>query len=107
MVQDIEDDNDIKNNIYLFYSVKDDSELIGYKVLNETSAKSKKFKFIPWNSRKKGYLTTEKIYDIAGRFRDKEFFLCGPSRLKEGIIKELMDQGVPDNHIHEEAFDFR
>jgi predicted ferric reductase len=107
MVQDIEDDKDLKSNVYLFYSVNDDSDFVGYNLLKEMESKSKKFRFIPWNSRKQGYLTIDRIYEHSGRFRGKEFFLCGPSRMKDGIIAGLLKQGVPENNIHEEAFDFR
>ncbi len=107
MVQDIDDDADLKNYVYLFYSVSDDSEFIGYNLLKQIESRSRKFRFIPWNSKRQGYLTIDRIYEHTGRFRDKEFFLCGPPRMKEGIISALLKQGVHENNIHEEAFDFR
>jgi len=107
MVQDFYEDKKFLNHIYLYYSVKNDTEFIGYDMLKELASSNSRFKFLPWNSSKQGYITSKTLHDLSGNYTDKEFFLCGPARFKSTIISELIKSGVPDSRIHEEAFDFR
>jgi predicted ferric reductase len=106
MVQDLET-TDTPEKVWLFYSVNDDADFIGYDVFQHVSQQTKKFKFVPWNSKKQGHLTAKSIHAESGKFREKEFYLCGPERFKQGIIESLLRAGVSKIHIHEEAFDFR
>ncbi len=107
MAQDIFYDPNPESNITLIYSVKEKKDLIGGKLFYETSQKTDKFKIVPWISQTQGRINTKIIFDRCGRFRDKEFFICGPAGFKEGIIESLIKNGVSKDHIHEEAFDFK
>jgi predicted ferric reductase len=91
----------------LYYSVKDDSDFIGYDFISNITTKIKTFRFIPWNSTKRGRLTAEEIEKTSGKLGDKEFFLCGPEGFKEGIIHKLIKLDIKKDNIHEEAFEFR
>ncbi len=107
MVQDLETEFNLKKNIDMYYSVKEYGDFIGLNLLKGADFKIKKFRFIPWNSEKKGYLTLKDIYDVSGKLKNKEFFLCGPPKFKNSIVKSLLNLGVSKNKIHEEIFDFR
>lgn len=106
MAQDIENDSDLEGKITLFYSVKDSADLIGYDTFKNISERTHKFKFIPWISSTQCRINAKTIYDLSGGFKGKEFFLCGPEAFKESIIPCLIEQGVPEDHIHEEVFNF-
>lgn len=96
-----------KVSVDLYYSVRTDSDFISHDFISTIASKIKSFKFIPWNSTDKGYLTAEKIEKISGNLKGKVFFICGPSRFKESLIRDLVKRGVDKSSIHEEAFDFR
>jgi predicted ferric reductase len=102
MVEDI----DRRNNITLFYTVKDDSDFVGYNVFAEAAKKNKNFNFFPWSSSKNGHLTVKEFMKNAN-IKDCEFLICGPERFKEDLIKQLQEAGVKRSRIHEEAFGFR
>jgi predicted ferric reductase len=105
MVQDLDDK--IRKKIYLFYTVKTESEFVGIELFNNFASKNKMFKFIPWVSDKQGFINLDKIKEIIGNTKGKKYFICGPPRLKEDIIINLKKQGVSHEDIYEEAFDLR
>lgn len=107
MAQDILEDAKLKGRIALFYSVRKKEDLIGESLFKEIEKQTSKFKFVPWVSNVRGRIRAKDIYAKSGAFKDKKFFLCGPTGFKDGIIKELTKNGVDKNHIHEEVFDFR
>jgi predicted ferric reductase len=91
----------------LYHSAKNESDFVNYKELSEANSKIKSFRFIPWNSTEKGYLSAKDISHISGNLLEKTFYICGPEGFKHGIIKGLINAGVNKNKIHEEAFGFR
>jgi len=107
MVQDVVNDNSFKGTVTLFYSVKSEEELIGDAMFKELSQESNKFAYIPWITSTNGRINIQKIFELSGRFRNKHFFLCGPTRFKESIINSLIKNGSSKRYIHEEVFDFR
>lgn len=106
MAEDLENDLELRGSVKLFYSVKEDSDLVGNNLLSYIASKTSKFKYVPWNSGKQGRLTADIVYD-SGNAAGVEFFLCGPPGFKEGIINGLLEKGIRKDRIHEEAFDFR
>jgi ferredoxin-NADP reductase len=50
-----------------------------------------------------GRLTIDRIREIlpSSNFR---FYLCGPGPMMESLVPALMDWGVPESHLHYEAF---
>lgn len=106
MVEDvINDKTDTK--IDLYHTFNDESDCIGYNSLSYADSHINGFKFVPWNSSKKGRIVSDDIKKISGSFKGKEFFFCGPTAFKESIINSLVKEGVSRDRIHEEAFDFR
>jgi predicted ferric reductase len=105
MAEDLKDNSDKK--IDLYYTAKEDSDFVAYEMLSDAGRNIKGFRFIPWDSSKKGWITAEDIRKISGNFEDKEFFFCGPGRFKESLIHKIIKAGAKKNNIHEEVFDFR
>lgn len=104
MVHDLEGKN---VNIDLYHIARDDSDFIGYDVFLDVESKNKNFRFFPWNSSKRGRINVQDIGMLSGDFKGREFFLCGPHKFKEDLIRNLIKVGVKKKNIHEEAFDFR
>jgi uncharacterized protein len=50
-----------------------------------------------------GRLTIDRIREILPS-SNYHFYLCGPGPMMESLVPELMDWGVPESHIHYEAF---
>ncbi len=107
MAEELGENKKSADSVDLYYTVSDDKDFVGYNLFSEISTKTKNFKFIPWNSSSKGRINVQEIKKISGKFEGKEFFLCGPTQFKEGIIRDLVSSGVSKDRIHEEAFDFR
>jgi len=107
MAQDVMTDEDLQGKVTLIYSAKSEDELIGSNIFYDVSKQTSKFAFLPWLSKKQGRINAKAVFDISGKFKDKEFFLCGPTAFKESMIKSLIENKVSKNHIHEEVFDFR
>jgi len=108
MVEDlIEQKKDkIGGQIDLYYSVSREEDFMGYNFLEDSGNKIKGFRFIPWNSSKKGHIGGEEIKKISG-IEGKEFLICGPEKFKESVIHKLIKLGANKSDIHEEMFDFR
>jgi len=105
MAEDLLDDD--LHRVTLFYSVKDEKDFVGYKLLEEVSAKNNRFKFVPWNTSKQGFITAKHIFEHTGKSARKEFFICGPPAFKDAIVSGLIKEGVSGNKIHNEEFGFR
>ncbi len=107
MAEELADRPDLKNKIHLFYSVRDNFDLVGINELKRAEARTRHFTVIPWLSTINGYLGVKNILERSGPLEDKEFYLCGPKTLKDSIIHQLRQAGVPKRNIYEEEFDFR
>lgn len=103
MVEDLDKDS----NVCLFYTVKEDSDFLGYDLFTESAKKSKNFRFYPWVSSKQGHLNVDAIKKSGVNLKECEFLICGSQKLKEELTEQLLREGVRKSKIHEEAFDFR
>ncbi len=106
MVMDLENERE-KENVDFYCLVRENSEIIARDMLEEISQKRKGFRFIEWNSHKKGRIDVNIIKNISGNLMNKDILLCGSPKFKESIIKQLMKKGVKKSNIHEEVFDFK
>jgi ferredoxin-NADP reductase len=50
-----------------------------------------------------GRLTIERIREVLPS-NSMQFYICGPSGLMESLVPALRDWGVPESHVHYEAF---
>jgi predicted ferric reductase len=105
MAEDLLDDN--SHRVTLFYSVKDEADFVGYKLLENVAAKDPRFKFVPWNTSKQGHIGAKHIFEHSGKSACKEFFICGPPAFKDAIISGLLMDGVSKDKMHYEEFGFR
>jgi predicted ferric reductase len=55
----------------------------------------------------KGYINAEKIRRYVNDFDSSQFFICGPPKMMESVIKTLKEIGVPRQRIHYERFAMR
>ncbi len=108
MAEDLEKEN-IKCDVQLYYTSKNEHEIIGGEIFERIQEKRKNFKFIPWDSSKRGRITALNVLSNikAENIEKCKFLLCGSGPFKEDIIIGLINAGVKRNMIHEEAFDFR
>jgi len=102
MAEDL--DKGLKKKIELYHTARE-KEFIGYEFFSNLDLRN--FRFIPWDSNKKGRITIEEIEKMSGNLRNKEFFICGPEGFKESLIQNLLKKGIKKENIHEEAFEFR
>ena len=65
------------------------------------------FKVIPMRKSSLGRLSVSDIEAVNPRVARGHVFMCGPPRLIDNLTAGFMDKGVPPQHIHSEAFDFR
>lgn len=93
--------------VFLIFSAQEETDFIAKEKFEELASSNKNFKCIFWNSQKKGYLTLKDVEKFVGDLKEKEFFICGPSKLKESIITSLVKNKIKRKDIHEEAFEFK
>ncbi|MBI5073073.1 ferric reductase-like transmembrane domain-containing protein [Candidatus Woesearchaeota archaeon] len=106
MVMDLLEGKGLEYDVDLYYCVNNDADFIGANIIQKVAEKNKRFRYFAWNTKKYGHLGAQNIAEFSGKFKGKDFFLCGPPPFKESVIKSLEQSGVSDSYIHEEAFDF-
>jgi predicted ferric reductase len=102
MAQSLEDGY----NADLYYSVKEESQAVYSKNLNELSEKNSHFKFNLWDASEKGYINAGLISNLSKGLDNKDIFLCGPSIFMEGLKDQFVSLGVDIRKIHYEKFSF-
>jgi predicted ferric reductase len=115
----------ITGKLYLFYSVKDESESAFLEEIEKIALENKEFKFFIHYSKINGHIKAEDIIEkidsfknqqtqdlTKGRqsynrgFSDKEFFICGPIGMIKSLKNGLVKMGVPKDNIFSEEFQF-
>jgi predicted ferric reductase len=92
-------------NAVFIYSFKE-NYIVTKKFADEMN-KMKNLEFVSWNSEKMGNLTIGKIIEDKISLKNKDILICGPSVMKESLIKGLNELGIKKNKIHEEVFDLK
>ncbi len=93
-------------NINLFYSVKEPSEAVRVNNLEMISKENPNFKFNPWVTRDKGYITAEQVKGLSNGLDGKDIFLCGPPVFMKSLKDQFVTMGVDINNIRYESFNF-
>ena len=92
---------ELQEDIHLYYSVNYDYEAIHLDSLQEMSNTRDRFKFTLFEASKEGYLTADHL-DIDD---NTTVYMCGPRPMVLSLTKQLKDKH-PDIDIRYEAFSF-
>jgi len=100
------------NKLKLLYSNKSKKDITFFRELKSISRKDKNIKLIFTLTRKipyfwrneRGRINEMMLKKYCPSFENKYFFLCGPLDFMESITKQLIKNGVPENHIKTERF---
>jgi predicted ferric reductase len=102
MAKDLENEY----NISLFYSAKDEKDMVYKDDFIDISYSNKNFKFNLWDTNKNGYINARIISDLSGGVKDKDIFICGPNTFMINLKDQFVSMGVDINNIHYENFSF-
>ncbi|HUX31595.1 MAG TPA: 2Fe-2S iron-sulfur cluster-binding protein [Thiobacillus sp.] len=101
--------------LWLFYGVRDGRELVMKAHLEALAAKHPNFHLHLCFSNPLPEEIAGRDYQHRGRidvgllrmqlpFKSYHFYICGPAPMMESLVPALEEWGVPDSHIHFEAF---
>jgi predicted ferric reductase len=100
--------NPRKRKTYIFYCVKETARADFHTELLEHTKRNPFIIYVPYHcTASSGFLNIEKIHDMVGPLRAKNFFLCGPPAMMNSFITQLRASDVPDAHIIAENFNFK
>lgn len=105
--QQLSKSKSFNNKISLLYCVKNKSEAIFIKELNEYSSSYNKLKIYPYFSDEMGILDINKIKKISNNVDNSHIFICGPPGMMFSLQKQLINAGVPKKNIHFEEFNIK
>jgi ferredoxin-NADP reductase/DMSO/TMAO reductase YedYZ heme-binding membrane subunit len=98
-------------DVTLFYTSRDEHQIIFKADLDRLAARWTKFRFVPIITRpsvewagERGELTKEMVLKTLPAVEDKTFFLCGPTGFMTAVSGILTSFGVGANQIHQERF---
>ncbi|MFA5886913.1 MAG: FAD-dependent oxidoreductase [Patescibacteria group bacterium] len=106
-------DRNLSNQIFLLYSNRTIAGTLFYEEIKKLAAQNPHFhpqlKITqePINNLsycENGYITKETITKNIQELDHKDFFLCGPGQFMKTMEKNLIELGVPNHKIHQEAF---
>jgi predicted ferric reductase len=90
-------------DISLFYSVKNEVELIYGEELKAIANTVPNFTFFPWVAEHDGFITAEAISKKTS-LSDVDVFICGPKPLLNALNTQFVGLGISKSHIHFELF---
>lgn len=90
----------------LYYAVKTESELIDWDLLAQhAGARSESVRVIPFiGDKQEGHLDVAYIERTSGELKGRDFYICGPPAMMQGLRKQLRAKGIPATSIHTEEF---
>lgn len=106
-------DRGLPNQIFLLYSNRTIASTLFYDEIKKLAAQNTcfhpqlKITQEPINNLsycENGYITKETITKNLQELDHKDFFLCGPGQFMKTMEKNLIELGVPNRKIHQEAF---
>jgi predicted ferric reductase len=90
----------------LYYSVKNETELVGIQELQAVQARGQNqiFRLFPFIADKQGFLTASYLDKTSGGLQGKDILLCGPPPMMKALKQQLGELGVPKRRVHSEEF---
>lgn len=96
-----------RRDIHLIHCVRTQEEAIGLEVLRAAAARNPGFSFEVVVTTRDGRLTAERLIRAAPfAVKDADLWFCGPTGLKDSILKGLMAQGQTPRRVRFEQFEF-
>lgn len=94
------------HRVDLYYAVKTASELIDWdRLAQHAGARHREVRVIPFISEQQsGHLDVNFITQTSGDIKGKDFFICGPPPMMQGLRSQLRRAGIPATSIHTEEF---
>ena len=94
-------------DIHLIYCVPTQEEAIGVETLRAAAARNPRFSFEVVVTTRDGRLTAERLIGaVPFAIRQADLWFCGPTGLKDGILKGLKAQGQTPRRVRFEQFEF-
>lgn len=99
---------DDPREVILLYGVREKSEALFHDELEEIAKGHPKTKLVLLESNKGQFAKVEIMKTkLESSIKSYDYFLCGPKPMINGIVKDLVKEGVSRDKIHTEAFEFR
>ena len=96
-----------RRDIHLVHCVRTQEESIGVETLRAAAARNPRFSFEVVVTTRDGRLTAERLISAAPfAVRDADLWFCGPTGLKDGILKGLKVKGQTPRRVRFELFEF-
>lgn len=97
-------DRNWSGEMYLMFSVREDKDIVFKTELSELQAKHPNLKVQYVVSSRDGQVTRDKIAAFVPGIDRGPVMLCGPDPMMTAMRKILVEMGIPDGEIHQEAF---
>ncbi len=98
---------DDPRHIHLVHCVRTSQEAIGVEILEAAAARNPRFSFQVVATARDGRLTAERLTGMAPfAVRDADLWFCGPTGLKDGILKGLKVLDQTPRRVRFEHFEF-
>lgn len=96
-----------KRDIHLVHCVRTQEDAVGLATLRAAAARNPRFSFEVVVTTRDGRLTAERLISTAPfAVRQADLWFCGPTGLKDGILKGLKAQGQTPRRVRFEQFEF-
>lgn len=96
-----------RRDIHLLYCVRTPEEAIGLETLQAAAARNPRFSFEVVTTERDGRLTADQLIGTAPfPVRKADLWFCGPTSLKDGILKGLAALGQTPRRVRFEHFEF-
>lgn len=96
--------NPTTQKITMYYSVKEDSELVLKEEFEQLAQVMDSFTFVPFVSNKQGRLTLDIIEKNVPILTSTQLAVCGPLPLMQAIKEQALGKGMSINNIKMEEF---
>ena len=102
MLNILENNNEVK--VHLYWSVSKTNEAVYFAELDGLKKKNNNFNFTLVVTEKQKRITAEFIKKLDRDLKNKEIFLCGPSKMMKELRKQFIELEINPVRIHSEEF---